>query len=195
MASNKATTVAAMALATGLTFGSLGTATAQAIMPLQPAAPEVITVNGTVLRIVDAQSLQAARDEIRGQLGPLDEMQPVEPGAGQYAAFLTSDITGQPTLVWLDLSWLHDHNIEGYANLEENESVQVRLQTQPGGGFLAREYAELAKGSMVNNTDWGVQEEYTTRDDSINARTKNGPDDDEARAQYERRLEEQEEDD
>lgn len=188
-------TLAAVALATGLTFGSLGMAAAQVGMPPRQVAPEIFTVNGTVLRIVDAQNLGAARDEIRGQLGPLDEMQMGQAGANQYAAFLTSDVTGQPTLVWLDLSWLHDHNVEGYANLEENESVQVRLQAQPEGSFLAREYAELAKGSMVNNTDWGVQEEYTTRDDSINARTQNGPDDDEARAQYERRLEEQEDDD
>ena len=44
----------------------------------------------------------------------------------------------------------------------------------------------MPKGSKVNNTDWGVQEGYTTRNDSINARVDNGPDDDEARNQGDR---------
>jgi hypothetical protein len=172
--------LSALVICASLLVGTIGPTSTQVIAPIDQPPPAVITVNGTVLRIVDAESLQAARDEIRGRLGPLDEMQVGRPGATQYAAFLTSDITGHPTLIWLDLSWLHDHNLEGYANLEEDEAIQVRLTAQPEGSFLAREYAELAKGSMVNNTDWGVEEAYTTRDDSINARVDNAPDDDEA---------------
>ena len=102
---------------------------------------------------------------------------------GWNAELVTADITGETKIVWVDLSQLRDLDGGGVANLTSFEAVQIVLREQADGAFLAIEYRELAKGSMVNNTDWGVQEAYTTRDDSINARVDNGPDDDEARNQ------------
>jgi hypothetical protein len=96
--------------------------------------------------------------------------------------FVTSDINGQPTTVVLDLSWLKQEGMD-YVNLDPPVAAEVLLDPQPNDTYLAVQYGALAVGSDVNNTDWGVHEEYTTRDDSINARVNNGPDDDEARAQ------------
>ena len=90
------------------------------------------TANGTILTIVDGQ-----------------------------ADFITADITGRTTVVRLDLSQLRDLKGRRVANLKNNESIQIVLQEKPDGRFMAIEYAELAKGSKVNNTDWGVREEYT----------------------------------
>ena len=68
----------------------------------------------------------------------------------------------------------------------DGEAIQVELLEQSDGSFLAIRYWELVKGSKVNNTDWGVDEANTTRDDSIEARVDNVPDDDEARRQGDR---------
>ena len=99
------------------------------------------------------------------------------------AAFITADFAGQTQIIQMALSKLRDLSGGRRANLKDDEAVQIMLVEQPDGTFLAIQYEELAKGSMVNNTAWGVQEAYTTRDDSINARVDNGPDDDEARNQ------------
>ncbi|MFN0074153.1 MAG: hypothetical protein ACKVVP_21950 [Chloroflexota bacterium] len=107
------------------------------------------------------------------------------PGTLPYGAFLTSDINGQPSVIFLDFNFLRgsEEDIGCFVNLQEDESTQLVLTLQPEDSFLVRGYAELARGSKVNNTDWGVSESYTTRDDSIEARVDNGPDDDEVRAQ------------
>jgi len=102
---------------------------------------------------------------------------------GTLVEFVTADIIGQEKIVWVDVSQLRDLDGGRVTNLEDFEAVQIILLERSDGTFQAIEYRELAKGSMVNNTDWGVSEGYTTRDDSINARVDNGPDDDEVRAQ------------
>jgi hypothetical protein len=144
-------------------------------------------VNGTVLRIVAAPNLHEAKRAVDGQVGAVVD----KTGKGgavpatekQYAAFRTSDITGESQIIWLDLSWLKDSDYRDVVNFEDGEAVQVELLEQPDGSFLAIQYWELRKGSKLNNTDWGISEGYTTRDDSIEARVDNGPDDDEARRQ------------
>ena len=97
--------------------------------------------------------------------------------------FITSDISGQEQVIRVDFSRLEDLDSGRVANLESPESIQIVLQNNGDGTYLAVQYAELAKGSKVNNQDWGNLEANTTRDDSIEARVDNVPDDDEARAQ------------
>jgi len=143
---------------------------------------------GTVLRIVDAPTLHEAMTAVGGQLGAVVDKS-ARIGAGpvkQYAAFRTNAISGASQIVWLDLSWLKDSDRGGVVDLEDGESIQVELLEQPDGSFLAIRYWELRKGSKQNNTDWGVLEANTTRDDSIEARVGNVPDDDEARGQGDR---------
>lgn len=209
--------LAAVGLAVGVTLGGhdAGTVRPAAAQGLEVVTPtdvrpeQRIDVNGSLIDITYVEDARQA-----GAVFFQDERQRfqragTDPAGRPYGLFLTSDMTGQPALIVLDLSWLAEEDEQGYVNLHVSESgtggqrrnagthasIRIRLQPQADGTYLAREYWELAKGSKVNNTDWGVQEAYTTRDDSINARTDNGPDDDEARAQYERRLREQDEDD
>jgi hypothetical protein len=99
----------------------------------------------------------------------------------QCATFLTSAISGTEEMVVLDLSQLAA--AEGGFEVQEQTAIHVALIPQENGTFLAQRFEGMAQGDMVNNTDFGIQEEWTTRDDSINARVENVPDDDEALAQ------------
>ncbi|MCC6174275.1 MAG: hypothetical protein IT305_03130 [Chloroflexi bacterium] len=160
------------------------------------AAPPVLAeqehqpfdANGTVLRIVTAPNVHEAMGAVDRHFGPVTERSDVgrTENTRQYAAFLTSDISGQPQIIWLDLAWLTTSDYGHFVDLVDGEAIQIELREQSDGSFLAIRYWELVKGSKVNNTDWGVQESYTTRDDSINARVHNVPDDDEALNQGDR---------
>lgn len=174
-----------MLLALALIAGSMvgAAAPAHAESEHQP-----FTANGTVLRIVNAATLPEAMDAVDDQFGVAEATatDAGTDGVQQYAAFRTSDIAGESQIVWLDLSWLHDADGGDFVNLVDGEAIQVELLEQSDGSFLAIRYWELAKGSKVNNTDWGIHEASTTRDDSIEARVDNVPDDDEARRQGDR---------
>ncbi len=187
----------------GLGLSAVSGVSAEVVQPVTSSAAPSFTVNGTVLRIVDAPNLQAARDRIGSQIGPNTDAQFAQAQqtlteGTRYAGFLTGDLHGEPSIIYLDLSQLRDADIDEFVNLRTDESVQILIRAQPEGSFLAIEYRELAKGSKVNNTDWGNLEANTTRDDSIEARVDNVPDDDEARAQgdkYDNKGRRQKEDD
>ena len=167
----------AVALCLGLLMGTVGPAFAQ------DDRHQPFTVNGTVLRIVAAENVDEARSIVGDDLST-PVVRSLDDGRGnarRYAAFRTNDITGEYQIIWVDLSWLKDSDFGDFIDLANREAVQIELLEQPEGSFLATQYWELVKGSQVNNTDWGVEEGYNSRDDSINARVDNGPDDDEAR--------------
>ena len=173
----------AIALALGLGLMATTAMPARAEREHQP-----FTVNGTILRIVPAATVEQARTALDGQLGA-EGGASHDDGQGatrRYAALRTNDISGEDQILWVDLSWLKESDFGRFIDLQEPEAVQIELVEQPDGSFLATQYWELVKGSQVNNTDWGVEEGYNSRDDSINARVDNGPDDDEARAQGDR---------
>jgi hypothetical protein len=129
---------------------------------------------GAALAAPTLQDTENERFTIRGTL--------LDVYANETADFHTSSITGEPTVVTLDLSWIADQG-RGYVDLESQTPIAVLVEPRDDGTYRAILFLGLAHGSQVNQTDWGVEEELTTRDDSINARTDNGPDDDEARAQ------------
>ncbi len=168
----------AAVLSVGLTMSTTGAVSAR-------EEHQSFTANGTVLRIVPAASLQEAMNAVNGQFGTEVRMS-TDDGRGadtRYAAFRTNDITGEHQIIWIDLSWLKDSDFGSFVDLADREAIQIELLEQPEGSFLGIQYWELSKGSQVNNTDWGIEEGYNSRDDSINARVDNGPDDDEARNQ------------
>ena len=171
----------ALALIAGSMMGAAAPAHAE-------SEHQPFTANGTVLRIVAAPTVDEAMDIVGDQFGAV-EARADDSGTGvvnRYAAFRTSDIAGEAQIIWLDLSWLNDTEDRGFIDLVDGEAIQVELLEQSDGSFLAIHYWELAKGSKVNNTDWGIDEANTTRDDSIEARVDNVPDDDEARRQGDR---------
>ncbi len=195
----------------------------QAITPIRPAgqvggqqgSQETFGINGTMLEITYTENAQQAEaiffgsESERANQRQRFERAATDPNGRPFGKFLTNDPTGQPVFIILDLSWLREAEDGGFVDLEvsapnaagqgdqEHESVALDVRQQPNGTFLAIQYGGDAgpKGSMVNNTDFGIQERWTTIDDSIAARTDNGPDDDEARAQRENRLEQEEDDD
>jgi hypothetical protein len=163
--------------------------------------PEIrIDVVGSVIRVTYVENARQA-DAVFFQ-GEKDRYQraATDPQALPYGLFLTDLMDGRSSLIVLDMSWLREEDNLGFVDLMlfetgpsavrgvpgTHESVQLLLQPQQDGTYLARQYEKLPKGSMVNNTDWGISESFTTRNDSINARVDNGPDDDEARRQGDR---------
>lgn len=187
-----------LALCLGLATGGIASAQDYPVVRPTDVQPEQrIDINGTMLQITQVENAdQASAVFFQGERDRFERAAD-DPQAHPYGLFLTEDMNSQMSYVVLDLAWLTDEGGRGYVGLEtfhtptdltvegipSTETARIQMQPQQDGTYLARAYEELAKGSMVNNTDWGVREQYTTRDDSINARTDNGPDDDESRAQ------------
>jgi hypothetical protein len=133
-------------------------------------------VVGTFERIIYVASAQEAQSAFFG--GQTTNLRAsTDPQAKPYGLFLQTDATGSDAYLMVDLSWLEESTGEpGFADLQtdralggQHESVQLQLRQLPDNSFLAIEYSGLAKGSMVNNTDFGVQERMTVYDDAINA--------------------------
>jgi hypothetical protein len=195
--------VGALTLAVSLGFGVPVPSSAQdleVIRPVDVRPEQRIDVNGSLISVTyvaDAQQADAVFFRGERERYHRDGSDPM---GRPYGLFLTADMDGRSSYIVLDLSWLKDEDNQQYVNLlhfEPNasavrgirgthESVQLLLQPLEDGTYRAIEYREIAKGSEVNNTDWGINEAYTTRDDSIDARVDNVPDDDEALNQGDR---------
>jgi hypothetical protein len=195
--------VGALTFAVSLGFGAPVSTSAQELVVTRPVdvRPEQrIDVNGSLISVTYVENAEQA-DAVffRGERERYQRAGS-DPMGRPYGLFLTADMIGRSSYIVLDLSWLKEEDNQRYVNLmhfEPNtsavrnvpgthESVQLLLQPLEDGTYRAREYREIAKGSEVNNTDWGINEAYTTRDDSIDARVDNVPDDDEALNQGDR---------
>lgn len=201
----------ALTLTVSLLLGGIGSqptpAVADEIVLIRPGdtrPDQRIDVNGSLIAVTHTENAAQAEAVFFQGAREQWERAPTSPGVHPYGLFLTYDMDGRAALIVLDLSWLRSEDDLGFVNLMLyephsgpgasavrntpglHESIQLLLHPQEDGTFLAREYRELAKGSEVNNTDWGLHEAYTTRDDSIDARVHNVPDDDEAMNQGDR---------
>ncbi|MGE3269474.1 MAG: hypothetical protein AB7P40_12055 [Chloroflexota bacterium] len=192
--------LAALALAGAASLLSAGGVAAQeypVIRPTDVQPEQRIDVRGTMLAITYVENAEQANAVFfQGERDRFHRAAD-DPMGRPYGLLMTSHVTSEPALIVLDLSWISDAEMHNFVDLAvfghpsdltvesipDQETVRMQLQPQQDGTYLARAFWELSAGSMVNNTDWGVREQYTTRDDSINARVDNGPDDDEARAQ------------
>jgi hypothetical protein len=192
--------IGALALAIGVGIVVPGVGAAEEPVVIRPTdfRPELrIDAVGSVIMITHVENARQA-DAVFFQ-GEKDRYQRAgtDPDGRPYGLFLTYAMDGRRAFVVLDMSWLREEDNLGFVDLMlfdtgesavrrvpgTHESVQLLLQPQHDGTYLARQYEKLPKGSMVNNTDWGISESFTTRNDSINARVDNGPDDDESRRQ------------
>jgi hypothetical protein len=174
----------------GLVLSTAGTAAAQAA----PGQGEPFTVNGTLERIVYAASPADAQQAFR--TGDTSRLRAAtDPQAKPYGFFLQSGATGEQTYLVVDLSWLARQDASGTVpDLKvspqlggQTEAISVSVRQQSDGTYLAIQYEDLAKGSMVENTNYGIREEWSTRNDSLNARVGNVPEDDEALAKQRHR--------
>lgn len=189
-----------LALAVGLSMLLPGAGLAQEHTVIRPTDthPELrIDVVGSMVQITHVEDARQAEAVFFQDEKARYQRDANDPQAKPYGLFLTYAMDGRAALIVLDLAWLQEEDNLGFVDLMlfdtggspvrnvpgTHESVQLSLQPLEDGTYRARQYQKLPKGSKVNNTDWGISEPFTTRNDSINARVDNGPDDDEARRQ------------
>ena len=91
----------------------------------------------------------------------------------------TSDISGTPQLVTVDISWIRKH----LRGLDQDEAIDLEVRDLPTAAGGIQAIGISGEGSFVDRLNWGVREEYTTCDDSIRAGVGRAKDDDEAMVQ------------
>ena len=108
---------------------------------------------------------------------------------GPIATIVTSDVIGSSQAIMVDVS-----QVKG-VDFTRGTSIHLTIYSRENDTFLSREV--VREYPYVNGADFGVREEFQTRQDSIQARVGNVPEDDEALAQQhrERNLREREDDD
>ncbi len=99
-------------------------------------------------------------------------------GGTTLATIVTSDVIGRPQAITVDVSQIKN------VDFTTGTSIQLTIYSRENDTFLAREV--VREYPYVNGADFGVREEFTVRQDSIQARVGNVPEDDEALAQQER---------
>ena len=99
-------------------------------------------------------------------------------GRARLATIVTTDVIGKPQAITVDVSQIKN------VDFTPGTSIQLTIYSRENDTFLAREV--VREYPYVNGAEFGVREEFTTRQDSIQARVGNVPEDDEALAQQHR---------
>jgi hypothetical protein len=97
---------------------------------------------------------------------------------GDKLVILTSDVIGKPQPITVDVSRLKGLQIT------PNTPIQLTIVARESDTYLAT--GIVRESPYVNGADFGVREEFTTRQDSIQAGVGNVPEDDEALNQQHR---------
>ncbi|MCC6175512.1 MAG: hypothetical protein IT305_09445 [Chloroflexi bacterium] len=97
---------------------------------------------------------------------------------GHLLTIVTSDVIGKPQAITVDVSYLPDLQIATGA------PIQLTIRSRESDSYLA--IGIVRESPFVNGADFGVQERFEVRNDSIQAGVGNVPDDDEALAQQHR---------
>ena len=97
---------------------------------------------------------------------------------GDQLVILTSDVIGRPQPISVDVSQLRGLQITA------GTPIQLTITPREFDSFLAT--AIVRESPYVNGADFGVREEFTVRQDSIQAGVGNVPEDDEALNQQHR---------
>jgi hypothetical protein len=102
----------------------------------------------------------------------------VEQVNGTLLTIVTSDVVGTPQAITVDVSQIPNLDVVPTA------PIQLTIVSREDDSYLAT--AIVRESPYVNGADFGVREEFTTRQDSIQAGVGNVPDDDEALNQQHR---------
>ena len=97
---------------------------------------------------------------------------------GDLLIILTDDLTGRPQPITVDVSQLKGLQIT------PNTPIQLTITPREHDSYLAT--AIVRESPYVNRAEFGVREEFTVRQDSIQAGVGNVPEDDEALNQQHR---------
>src|SRR4051794_19623391 len=92
----------------------------------------------------------------------------VEQVNGSLLTIVTSDVVGTPQAITVDVS-----QIPGL-DVVPNTPIQLTIVSREDDSYLAT--AIVRESPYVNGADFGVREEFTTRQDSIQAGVGNVPD-------------------
>ena len=99
-------------------------------------------------------------------------------GGTSLATIVTTDVIGRPQAITVDVSQIRD------VDFTAGTSIQLTIYSRENDTFLAREV--VREYPYVNGADFGVEEWMNTRQDSIQARVGNVPEDDESLAKQHR---------
>jgi hypothetical protein len=97
---------------------------------------------------------------------------------GRRIILLTSDLIGKPQPITVDVSQLRGLQVT------PNTPIQLTIVAREQDSYLAT--AIVRESPYVNRADFGVREQFTVRQDSIQAGVGNVPEDDEALNQQHR---------
>lgn len=115
----------------------------------------------------------AARFEIKGTVHSKNE-------ANETMVIITSDVIGQPQAITVDMGRFS----RVFRDTAVNSSIAMVIEDRPFDTFKVVGLTSF--GSYVNQNDFGTQEHFNPRNDSIQAHVQNVPDDDEALAKQNR---------
>jgi hypothetical protein len=110
---------------------------------------------------------------------------------GQEVILLTTDLTGREQPITVDLSLVS--RPDARHDVRPGDPISLAIVAREFDTYLA--LGVEATSPTVNRLEFGVREEFTTRDDSIRARVGNVPEDDEALAKERRARNLREKDD
>ena len=94
---------------------------------------------------------------------------------GSILTILTDDVSGREQPIMVDVSYLRN------LQYKVGDPIALWIRAREYDTFVA--LGVTAESPYVNGEDFGVREEFATRQDSIQARVGNVPEDDEALAQ------------
>jgi hypothetical protein len=80
---------------------------------------------------------------------------------GPIVTLVTSDLNGRPQAILVDISWLREAQVAG------GEPLQLTIQARESDTYLARNL--VRESPFVNREEFGVREEFTVLQDSIQA--------------------------
>jgi hypothetical protein len=126
-----------------------------------------------VIAMLTPSSVSAARFTIAGTVYSANE-------ANETFIIITDDIGGTERPITVDMSRFS----RIFGATEVGTPIKLVIEDRPFDTYKAVDLLEF--GSYVNPTDFGVEENFTVRDDSIHSHVGNVPEDDEALAKQNR---------
>ena len=90
----------------------------------------------------------------------------------------TDDVSGTRELITIDTAWIK----KDFAGLDQDEAIDLEVRDEQAAVGGIRGIGIAGEGSFVNRLNFGVEENYTTCKDSIQANVGRAKSDDEAMA-------------
>ena len=138
---------------------------------LRRMAPALATA--ALLVILPAQAFAAKTFDVSGTIASANDEK-------RTIVLVTTDVIGSAQPITIDMS-----NLDRlFRSTDVGSPLTIRIIERESDTFLA--LGEIHGGSLINNENFGVNENFTVREDAITSCSKNGPADDDAIAKQHR---------